>query len=265
MTNRRYWRIGEVVARTGLTERALRHYEAEGLIAPDRSAAGQRLYSAADISALATISVLRRAGFSLGEIRTLRTRRAIDIRSLLAVQIEALKLEAASAAASITVLEGMQARLATEGAADIDLLCEIAATVERCASSPAWRKVFDRYFDPEQQARWAALNEKLAASVDADAYNKAWADLAEDIKRALPIDPASAAAQTLLDRWNALLAPFNRVASAREQEEARKFWSSVGDWGASVNSPMTQDVVNFVRAASMARREQQGGPPHAET
>ena len=37
-------KIGNVVARTGLTERAIRHYEHEDLIAPARSASGQRLY-----------------------------------------------------------------------------------------------------------------------------------------------------------------------------------------------------------------------------
>lgn len=261
----RFLRIGQVVSRTGLTERALRHYEDEGLIAPDRSAAGQRLYSATDLAAIATISVLRRAGFSLAEIRTLRMRRAIDIETLLAAQIEALKLEAAAAGAAIKVLETMQARIAADGAADIDVLCAIAATGEACAPAPAWRRVFDRYFGPEQQARWIALNEKLAASIDVDAYNKAWADLAEDIKRALPIDPASLAAQALLDRWNALMAPFNRIASAREQDEARNFWSSVGDWGGSVNSPMTQDVVDFVKAASIARRNNKGAKFCAET
>ena len=264
MKDRRFLRIGDVVARTGLTERALRHYEDEGLIAPDRSTAGQRLYSAEDLAAIATISVLRRAGFSLAEIRALRQRRPIDIKTLIAAQIEALKLEAASAGAAIRVLEAMQARLATDSAADIDVLCEIAATGERCAPSPAWRRIFDRYFDAEQQARWAALNEKLAASVDADAYNEAWGRLAEDIKRALPIDPSSLEAQALLDRWNALMAPFNRIASEREQGEARKFWSSVGDWGASVNSPMTQGVVDFVKAATIARRNAKGAEDCAD-
>lgn len=256
MVKARFLRIGEVVSRTGLTERALRHYEDEGLIAPGRSAAGQRLYSADDLAAIATISVLRRAGFGLAEIRALRARRAIDIASLLAAQIEALKLEAASTGAAIKVLETMQARLADGGAEDIDVLCAIAATGEACAPAPAWRRVFDRYFDEEQQSSWIELNERLAQSIDPDAYNRAWADLAEDIKRALPIDPASAVAQALLDRWNALMAPFNRIASAREQDEARKFWSSVGDWGASVKSPMTQDVVDFVKAAREARRDQ---------
>lgn len=246
-------RIGEVVARTGLTERALRHYESEGLVAPGRSAAGQRLYSKADLAAIATIAVLRRAGFSLAEIKALRARRQIDLRSIIAAQIEALKLEAAAAGAAISLLQSIEARLDAGGSEDIDLLCEVAAAARDCAPTAAWRAVFDRYFDAEQQERWTALNARLAKTVDPDAYNKAWADLADDIKQALPLDPASPKAQGLLDRWNALLAPFARIASEREQAEARRFWSAVGDWGADVGSPMNADVVNFVKAANAAR------------
>ena len=37
MTRNEALRIGDVVARTGLTERAIRHYESLGLVAPARS------------------------------------------------------------------------------------------------------------------------------------------------------------------------------------------------------------------------------------
>ena len=49
----RRWRIGEVAAATGLTVRALRHYDEIGLLVPSqRSAAGFRLYSDADVRRL---------------------------------------------------------------------------------------------------------------------------------------------------------------------------------------------------------------------
>ena len=37
MSEGQHLRIGDVVARTGLTERAIRHYEKLGLVAPARS------------------------------------------------------------------------------------------------------------------------------------------------------------------------------------------------------------------------------------
>ncbi len=248
-------RIGDVVARTGLTERALRHYEAEGLIAPERSPSGQRLYGAAHIAALATIDVLRRSGFSLAEIRALREGRQINLRALLRTQIEALRLEQAATASTIGVLEDLTARIEDGAEGDIDLLCSLVARGAACGPSPAWRAIFDKYFSAEQQTRWSALNERLAKAIDPAAYNQAWADLATDIKRALPLAPGSEAAQALLDRWNALLEPFRRVASETEQREAASFWSRVGDWGSAVATPVNGEVVAFIMAAQSARAE----------
>ena len=43
-------RIGELAAATGVTVRALHHYDGIGLLVPGRSEAGQRLYRPADLS-----------------------------------------------------------------------------------------------------------------------------------------------------------------------------------------------------------------------
>jgi len=63
-------RIGELADATGLTVRALRHYESVGLLAPaERSESGYRLYRAEDAERLYAVVVLRQLGFSLGEVR----------------------------------------------------------------------------------------------------------------------------------------------------------------------------------------------------
>jgi DNA-binding transcriptional MerR regulator len=55
-------------AEFGITARALRFYEDEGLIAPERRGT-QRIYSQRDRARLAWILRGKRVGFSLGEIR----------------------------------------------------------------------------------------------------------------------------------------------------------------------------------------------------
>ena len=46
----RMWRIGEVATATGLTVRALHHYDQIGLVAPSvRTSGGHRLYTSADL------------------------------------------------------------------------------------------------------------------------------------------------------------------------------------------------------------------------
>lgn len=65
----RTWRIGAVADLTGLTVRALHHYDKLGLLTPaGRTAAGHRLYSEADVARLYRIGLMRRLGFPLEQI-----------------------------------------------------------------------------------------------------------------------------------------------------------------------------------------------------
>jgi DNA-binding transcriptional MerR regulator len=64
----RTYSIRDLSKELGVTARTLRHYEAEGLIAPERR--GQaRLYSARDRARITLILRGKRVGFSLAEIR----------------------------------------------------------------------------------------------------------------------------------------------------------------------------------------------------
>lgn len=69
-TPTRLLRIQEVAAETGLTTRAIRYYEEQGLLEPAaRSEGAYRLYDASDLERLRFIRELRDdAGFSLAQI-----------------------------------------------------------------------------------------------------------------------------------------------------------------------------------------------------
>ena len=61
--------IGEVAAYSGVSQRALRHYDEIGLLVPsDRTVAGYRQYSEADLLRLQRILSLRATGMGLDEI-----------------------------------------------------------------------------------------------------------------------------------------------------------------------------------------------------
>jgi DNA-binding transcriptional MerR regulator/uncharacterized glyoxalase superfamily protein PhnB len=65
----RTWRVGAVAQLTGLTIRALHHYDRLGLLTPARrTAAGHRLYGEADVARLYRIGLLRRLGFPLDQV-----------------------------------------------------------------------------------------------------------------------------------------------------------------------------------------------------
>lgn len=68
--------IGEVAKATGLTVRALRHYDAIGLVRPsDRTGAGYRLYDD-DLARLARVVALRQLGLGLEQVARRWTRRS---------------------------------------------------------------------------------------------------------------------------------------------------------------------------------------------
>lgn len=64
-------RIGELASRSGVSVRALRYYEEQGLLAPRRTASGQRVFSADDPRTVARIQELFAAGFCSAVIREL--------------------------------------------------------------------------------------------------------------------------------------------------------------------------------------------------
>lgn len=64
--------VGQVADAFGVTVRTLHHYDETGLLVPsDRSPAGYRLYTQADLDRLQTIVVYRRLGFTLADVARL--------------------------------------------------------------------------------------------------------------------------------------------------------------------------------------------------
>ncbi|QXJ24223.1 MerR family transcriptional regulator [Actinomadura graeca] len=61
-------RIGELARRTGVSERALRYYEDQGLLRPERRPSGYRVYGDADVAAVRRIRTLLAAGLSTAQI-----------------------------------------------------------------------------------------------------------------------------------------------------------------------------------------------------
>jgi DNA-binding transcriptional MerR regulator len=64
-------RIGEAAERAGVSARALRYYEEEGLIEPARSSGGHRMYSEAVVEQVRFIRCLQTAGLTGRTILTL--------------------------------------------------------------------------------------------------------------------------------------------------------------------------------------------------
>jgi DNA-binding transcriptional MerR regulator len=86
----RVWRIGEPAAASGLSVRALRHYDELALLVPaERTASGYRLYSAAEVQRLYRITALRRLGLGLEAIAAALDGDTADLATVIRRQREA--------------------------------------------------------------------------------------------------------------------------------------------------------------------------------
>ncbi|MCI1788993.1 MAG: MerR family transcriptional regulator [Actinomyces sp.] len=61
--------IGELAKRTGVSTRALRHYEDTGVLIPERTTHGYRVYTEADITRVAQIKAMISAGLGTATIK----------------------------------------------------------------------------------------------------------------------------------------------------------------------------------------------------
>lgn len=175
--------IGQLAKLTGLTVRALHHYDAVGLLSPSqRSDAGYRHYAQGDIIKLFRIQALQRLGLSLAEIGGVLERAGTALPALIARQLTLLDLQIERATTLRARLSQLQAALAcgTDPSADdwLDAV-ELITFYEDCS--------------PQE------LGRLLESKNDGSELRALIADVRAAIEEGVP--PRSARAGALLDRW----------------------------------------------------------------
>ncbi len=119
----RRWRVGELAEATGVTVRALHHYDELGLLVPsERSSAGYRLYSRSDVERLYRIVALRRLGFRLDEIGSLLAREGLGLEETVRQHLTRVEEQLDSQKRLCLSLTRMLEELERSGEASIDQL-----------------------------------------------------------------------------------------------------------------------------------------------
>lgn len=180
-------KIGDLAKRTGLTVRALHHYDSIGLLTPSaRSDAGYRLYTPADIARLHQILALRQCGLGLADIGTTLTSDAVPLAAIVSRQIAMLTQQIAGADALRARLQRLQGQLASGQAPD---LADWLTTLEHMT-------MFDHYFTPEEL-------KQLPLYEPAPAITKEWQALVAAVQAQIDAGahPTDAEAQALAQRW----------------------------------------------------------------
>lgn len=196
----KFWKIGQLAKRTGLSVRTLHFYDEIGLLKPrQRTAADHRLYGEDDVARLQQIVSLRNLGFALPDIRACLDDPAFPPRRIIELQLARLREQIAQQQQLHARLTTIATRLdAAESVSAEDLLQTIEVMT-----------MFEKYFDAEQrekvEARRDQLGEDHIREVEAE-WPRLIAAVREEMERGT--DPADGRAQALARRWQALVAEF---------------------------------------------------------
>jgi DNA-binding transcriptional MerR regulator len=172
MPLRRVYQVKEVAALSGVSVRALHHYDAIGLLVPSgRSQAGYRLYSDDDLLRLQQIVIGRELGLPLEAIRRSLDDPHFDRRQALLAQRAELAARAERAGEMLRAI-------------DAALVAIEETPMKTAGTNVDMKKIFDG-FDPEQYAdeaeqRWGDTEAYRVSTERAKSYTDAdWQKIKE--------------------------------------------------------------------------------------
>ena len=197
-----YLRSAEAARRFGVSGKALRLYEAHGLLRAERTIAGWRVYGPEQIARLHQIIALKSFGFPLSRIAELLDGGLSDLAAFLALHEEVLLQEAKRVDVALRLLSAARLKLARHGHLSSDdlmnLTKETAMTDKHTEDlSAAYQAIASKHFTPADQAILAGNGYQGMDKPDAD-----WAVLHQEATRLLQTgDPRSPASMDLARRW----------------------------------------------------------------
>ncbi len=257
--------IAEVARRTGLSSRALRFYEARGLVKPLRTASRRRLYGPAELARVHQITVLKAAGLSLMQMAQLFAGTPLDLGQMLRAQLKILEDDKAQIERAQSVIHFALSRIDRGEPVDTATLCSLIESGDKMMKQEPkeWKELTERYFTPEERVEWAESFAKLNDNFDYEAYQAQWRELGSRIKTALPFSPDSAEAQAFVDEWFALLRPFTQVATPQMWNNTVSMYDDMDNWPQSgegkADPGFDKAVWDFIKLATAERMKNGGG------
>jgi DNA-binding transcriptional MerR regulator len=247
--------IREVAKRTGLTSRALRFYEARGLLKPLRTYSGRRYYGRGELERIQQILAFKRAGLSLAQIGRLTARGNMDLGAIVEAQLKVIEERKSELDDAKSLLLSVKSRIDRGEPVDAETFCSLIRQGDKIMEAEDWKKVTNRYFSTEEQEHWAERMKDAPVEFDQAEYSRKWKDLGARVEAAIPSGTNSAEAQALYDEWQALLAPFTAVATPEMMAGATNLYQRMDEWHGDVpQAPFTPQAFRFIQAIGRSRK-----------
>lgn len=197
-----------VARRFGVSVKALRVYEEEGLLKPARTVAGWRIYRQPELERLSAILALKQLGLPLKRIGELL--RGHDLAAALALQEAALEEARNEAEHALTLVRAARAKLADRRSLSPD---ELGNLVRSTAMSEfKWTDKMEQLAQNHYtQEQLRDLRARPFTAEDQARVSAAWAKVFADIEALGPnADPGSDAALEIGRRAQALINEFTQ-------------------------------------------------------
>lgn len=196
-----YRTAGETAAVLGVSIKALRVYERHGLVAPDRTAAGYRVYGPVQMRRLHQVLALRSLGLSLAQIGACIAGLGDELGPILDLQDRDLRQRIARLQTAAATVAAARARLAAGESLSVDDLVKLTKEIVMTQERPDWREALTPLFAEHfTEAERRAMMPPARPPDDGAAAAERAALLAE--ARALAgTDPGAPAALDLARRW----------------------------------------------------------------
>jgi MerR family transcriptional regulator, thiopeptide resistance regulator len=213
-------KVGELAKRTGLTIRALHHYDEIGLLKPSlHTDSGHRLYTLRDLARLQQIVSLRQLGFSLDEVRKCLQRPDFSPLEVIGMHAARLREQIELQERLCERLEAIAAHLRAAGDISAD---DFLKTIEGMT-------MIEGYYTPEQMESLKERREQVGDD-RIQQVQKEWPELIAQVRAEMQkgTAPTAPAVLELARRWTGLVNEFTGGDQGIERSVGR-LWKEQGD------------------------------------
>ena len=237
----RSYQVHQFAALSGLTVKALHHYDRLGLVKPSRTDAGYRVYVDADLERVEQIVALKSLGFSLQQIKDILEHAPASLPDALRLQrqaIEDTQVVLSRALAAIHTLENAIEFGRGVGSGILKYLVEVLDMQDDIES-------MKRYYDEEGWERRRRYYEEGPSAE--------WQELYRDVRDLLNEDPGGEKAQAVADRWLTLSLRAYR-GDADVQTDSMTTWADRANWPPAMKQRVAtlqlEEITEFIKKAA---------------
>lgn len=248
-TKERLYRASEFAALTGVTVRALHHYDRTGLLRPTgRTGAGYRLYGERDFARLQQILTLKFIGLPLVQIKGLLESRSLGLAETLRLQREALAGKRRQLDMALRAVTEAERVVGRGGEPDWEAFKKIVEVITM-QHDTEWMK---KYYTEEQLADLA----RRGTPEVLERAQSEWQKLLGEVEAAVAegLDPASERAQSLAARWERLIDEFTG-GDPGIRENLKRLYADQANWPDAFQQPYGDEAIAFI---SRVRRASEG-------